>query len=114
VLLGSNEVATAREGVFAPVITVIRAEGEEDALHIANDAEYGLSSAVLTRDMDRGAQFARRVEAGRTHVNDSPVNEKASGIGRFGGRWAVDKFTTHRWLSVQREPRAGSRSEGLP
>jgi aldehyde dehydrogenase (NAD+) len=101
VLLGSNEVATAREEVFGPVITVIRAEGEEDALHIANDTEYGLSSAVLTRDMDRGAQFARRVEAGM-------------GIGRFGGRWAVDKFTTHRWLSVQREPRAGSRSEGLP
>jgi len=49
-----------------------------------------------------------------THVNDSPVNDdantafggvKASGIGRFGGQWAVDEFTTEHWVSVQRTPR---------
>jgi aldehyde dehydrogenase (NAD+) len=114
VLVGSNDVATAREEVFGPVITVIRAGSEEQALAIANDTEYGLSSAVFTSDRDRGTQFARRVEAGMTHVNDSPVNddantafggEKASGLGRFGGQWAVDEFTTWHWISVQREPR---------
>jgi aldehyde dehydrogenase (NAD+) len=45
-----------------------------------------------------------------THVNDSPVNEedntayggeKLSGLGRFGGSWSVDEFTTHHWVSVQ-------------
>jgi aldehyde dehydrogenase (NAD+) len=114
VLLGSNDVATAREEVFGPAITVIRANGEEDALRIANDTEYGLSSAVFTRDAGRGVRFAQRVEAGMTHVNDSPVNddantafggEKASGIGRFGGEWAIEEFTTHHWISVQHEPR---------
>jgi len=59
-------------------------------------------------------RFALRVEAGMTHVNDSPVNddantafggEKASGVGRFGGRWAIDEFTTSHWVTVQREPR---------
>jgi aldehyde dehydrogenase (NAD+) len=114
VLLADNDVATAREEVFGPVITVIRAEDEEDALRIANDTEYGLSSAVFTRDVERGVRFALRVDAGMTHVNDSPVNddsntafggEKASGIGRFGGEWALDEFTTDHWISVQHEPR---------
>ncbi|HVT69646.1 MAG TPA: aldehyde dehydrogenase family protein [Trebonia sp.] len=114
VLLGGNDVATAREEVFGPVITVIPADGEEDALRIANDTEYGLSSAVFTRDLDRGTAFALRVEAGMTHVNDSPVNDdantafggvKASGIGRFGGEWAISEFTAEHWISVQRAPR---------
>lgn len=114
ILLGGNEVTTAREEVFGPVITVIRAEDESDALRIANDTEYGLSSAVFTQDLDRGVSFAMRIEAGMTHVNDSPVNddantafggEKASGIGRFGGKWAIDEFTTDHWISVQRQPR---------
>jgi aldehyde dehydrogenase (NAD+) len=114
VLLGDNDVATAREEVFGPVITVIPAAGEQDALRIANETEYGLSSAVFTKDLDRGTRFALRVEAGMTHVNDSPVNDdantafggvKASGIGRFGGQWAVDEFTTEHWVTVQRTPR---------
>lgn len=114
VLLGENSVATAREEVFGPVITILRASHEDDALRLANDTEYGLSSAVFTRDPERGVRFALRVEAGMTHVNDAPINddsntafggEKASGIGRFGGDWALEEFTTHHWISIQREPR---------
>ena len=114
VLLGDNHCATAREEVFGPVMTVIRAKGEADALRLANDTEYGLSSAVFSRDVGRAVRFARRIDAGMTHVNDSPVNddantafggEKASGIGRFGGKWAIDEFTTEHWVSIQHEPR---------
>lgn len=110
VLLGGNDVATAREEVFGPVITVVTADGEDDALRIANDTAYGLSSAVFTRDLGRGTAFALGVQAGMTHVNDSPVNDdantafggvKASGIGRFGGQWAIGEFTTEHWVSVQ-------------
>jgi aldehyde dehydrogenase (NAD+) len=114
VLIGTNDVATAREEVFGPAITIVAADGEEDALRLANQTEYGLSSAVHTRDHERGVRFALRVEAGMTHVNDSPVNEedntayggeKQSGLGRFGGSWSVDEFTTHHWISVQHEKR---------
>jgi aldehyde dehydrogenase (NAD+) len=114
VLLAGNNVATSREEVFGPVVTIIRARDEADALSIANDTEYGLSSAVFTRDIERGVRFALRVDAGMTHVNDSPVNDdantafggtKASGIGLFGGRWAIDEFTTEHWVSVQHAPR---------
>jgi len=59
-------------------------------------------------------RFALQVDTGMTHVNDSPLNDdantafggtKASGTGRFGGRWAIDEFTTERWVSVQHEAR---------
>jgi len=114
VLVGGNHVATAAEEVFGPAITIIKANGEEDALRLANDTEYGLSSAVHTRDRERGTRFALRLEAGMTHVNDSPVNEedntayggqKQSGLGRFGGTWSLDEFTTQHWVSVQHERR---------
>jgi aldehyde dehydrogenase (NAD+) len=110
VLLADNDVATARQEVFGPVATVIRARDEDDALRIANDTELGLSSAVFCRDVERGVRFALRVEAGMTHVNDQPVNdephnafggEKDSGLGRFGGDWAIEEFTTDHWISVQ-------------
>ncbi|MER7052478.1 aldehyde dehydrogenase family protein [Streptomyces sp. NPDC000351] len=114
VLLGGNDVTTAGEEVFGPVATVIRADDEEDALRLANDTEYGLSSGVYTRDTDRGLRFALRMQAGMTHVNDTTVHddahiafggEKASGLGRFGGDWVVDEFTTHHWVSLQHAPR---------
>lgn len=113
-LLGTNEVATAAEEVFGPVATVVRAKDEEEALRLANDTEYGLASAVYTADTERGVRFAQRVQAGMTHVNDTTINdepntafggEKASGIGRFGGEWAIEEFTTDHWISVQHQPR---------
>lgn len=114
VLLGTNGVATATEEVFGPVATIIKARDEEDALQIANDTTYGLSSAVFTRDLERGVQFAQRVEAGMTHINDTTVHddihvafggEKQSGIGRFGGRWVLEDLTTQHWVSIQHVPR---------
>ncbi|MEV5388338.1 aldehyde dehydrogenase family protein [Streptomyces sp. NPDC052721] len=114
VLLGDNYVTTAAEEVFGPVATLIRAHGEDDALRIANDTRYGLSSGVFTRDVERGLRFAHQVEAGMTHINDTTVHddvhaafggEKASGIGRFGGRWVAEDFTTHHWISIQHRPR---------
>ncbi|WP_037184003.1 aldehyde dehydrogenase family protein [Rhodococcus sp. UNC23MFCrub1.1] len=113
-VLGTNGVATAAEEVFGPVATVIRADGEDDAVRIANDTEYGLSSAVFSRDVERAVRVATRLDAGMTHVNDTTINdepntafggEKNSGIGRFGGEWAIDEFTTDHWISVQHTPR---------
>jgi aldehyde dehydrogenase (NAD+) len=114
VLLATNDVPAAREEVFGPVATIIRADDETDALRIANDTSYGLSSAVFTGDLERGIAFALRVEAGMTHVNDTTVHddihaafggEKQSGLGRFGGDWVLDDFTTQHWVSVQHQRR---------
>ncbi len=113
-LLGTNQVATASEEVFGPVATVIRARDEDDAVAIANDTEYGLSSAVFSRDVDRAVRVATRIDAGMSHVNDTTINdepntafggEKNSGKGRFNGEWAIEEFTTDHWISVQHTPR---------
>lgn len=100
--------------VFGPLVGIIRAKDEADALSIANDSMYGLSSAVFTSDMEKGLRFARGIKAGMTHINDISVNdesnvpfggEKNSGIGRFNGEWVLEEFTTLHWISVQHTPR---------
>jgi aldehyde dehydrogenase (NAD+) len=108
-----NRMTIAREELFGPAVGIIRVRDEEEALAVANDTEYGLSAAVVTRDVERGNEFAKRVEAGMTHVNDSPVNdlpnapfggEKNSGLGRYNGQWIVEEMTTVHWVSVQHAP----------
>jgi aldehyde dehydrogenase (NAD+) len=115
----ANDQPLAHEEIFGPIAPVIRARDEEDALRLANDTSFGLSSSVFTTDVQRGVRFAQRVEAGMTHVNDQPVNdlannpfggEKNSGIGRFGGDWAIEAFTTDHWITVQHAPRPYPRS----
>ncbi|WP_201511556.1 aldehyde dehydrogenase family protein [Psychrobacter alimentarius] len=100
--------------VFGPLVGIIRAKDEEDALSIANDSMYGLSSAVFTTDMQKGVRFARGIRAGMTHINDISVNdesnvpfggEKNSGIGRFNGEWVLEEFTRTHWISMQHKPR---------
>jgi aldehyde dehydrogenase (NAD+) len=110
----TNDMPLARAELFGPIAPVLRARDEEEALHMANDTEYGFASAVFTRDLERGVRFARRLEMGMAHVNDQSVNdvrfnpfggEKNSGIGRFNGAWAVEAFTTDQWVTVQHTPR---------
>jgi aldehyde dehydrogenase (NAD+) len=100
----------AQEEMFGPVAMIVRAHGDDDAVRIANDTRYGLTGAVISRDLERAVAVAKRIDAGMMHVNDSPVNDepntafggqKASGLGRFGGEWAIREFTTDRWISVQ-------------
>jgi aldehyde dehydrogenase (NAD+) len=110
----TNDMELAREELFGPVASVIRATDPDDALRIANDTTYGLAGAVFTRDLDRGAQFAQHMQVGMAHVNDQSIvdlpnspfgGEKNSGIGRFNGTWVIEAFTTDQWVTVQRTPR---------
>ena len=110
----TREMDLSRNEVFGPLVGIIRAKDEEEALSIANDSMYGLSSAVFTKDMAKGLRFARGIRAGMTHINDVSVNdeshlpfggEKNSGIGRFNGEWVLEEFTRTHWVSMQHEPR---------
>jgi acyl-CoA reductase-like NAD-dependent aldehyde dehydrogenase len=82
-----------------------------EAVDGANATSYGLSSGIITRDVERGLGLAQRIEAGIVHVDDQPVGDepqmpfggaKDSGFGRFGGRAVVDEFTELRRISVRR------------
>lgn len=110
----TNDMATACNEVFGPVISIIRAKDEADAIAIANDTEYGLSGSVFTKDLYHGILVGKQMDTGMVHVNDQSINDephvmfggvKASGIGRFNDEWVLEKFTTDRWISVQAERR---------
>lgn len=103
-----------RNEIFGPLVGIVRAKDEDEALELANDTEYGLSSSVFTTDMEKGLRFARGIRAGMTHVNDITVNdesnapfggEKNSGIGRFNGEWVLEEMTRLHWVSYQHQPR---------
>lgn len=109
-----NDSPIARNETFGPIAPLIKVRGDEEALRIANDTEYGLSSAVCGGDEARALRFALGVEAGMTHVNDASVDdspnapfggEKNSGIGRYGGEWILRELTTDHWVTVQHTPR---------
>ncbi|MDH4188592.1 MAG: aldehyde dehydrogenase family protein [Betaproteobacteria bacterium] len=100
-----------QDETFGPVVPVIPFRNDAEAIAIANDTEYGLSSGVITRDEQRGLSIARRLETGMCHINCSSVNDephapfggaKASGMGRHGGRWATETFTETRWITLDR------------
>lgn len=98
VLLARDNVASTREELAGPVITIVRARDERDALRIANETGYGRSSAVFTRDTERGARVALGLNAAMTHVNDAPVNGDATDDP--DGRRAIGDLTAERWVSV--------------
>ena len=84
-----NAMPVAREEIFGPVLCAIPYDGDEDAIRIANDSEYGLSGSVWTNDPKRGIAIARRIRTGTHNVNffmmamTSPFGGfKNSGLGR--------------------------------
>src|SRR4029077_16797100 len=59
----------AREEIFGPVVCILAADGLDDALEIANDSLYGLSSSIYTQDVNRAFVAGRELEPGITYVN---------------------------------------------
>jgi len=99
---------------FGPVAPIIVVNDAEEALAVANNSKYGLSSGIITKDFTRALDIALRLETGMVHIGDQTVNDepqvpfggvKGSGYGRFGGQAALDEFTELRWINIQRTPR---------
>jgi benzaldehyde dehydrogenase (NAD) len=99
--------------VFGPVAPVVRFSTVDEAAKLAADTEYGLSLGILTGDVMRGLDLARRIPTGIVHINDQTVDDApntpfgglfASGTGaRFGGTANLDAFTDTRWVTVRGE-----------
>jgi benzaldehyde dehydrogenase (NAD) len=97
--------------VFGPVAPVLRFDNADEAAKLAADSEYGLSLGILTRDVMRGLDLARRIPTGIVHINEQTVDDEpnapfggvlSSGTGaRFGGSANLEAFTETRWVTVR-------------
>ncbi len=99
-----------REESFGPVKSIIRVDSDDEAVSVANDTEYGLSSAVFSANIQRAMAVAKRIQSGICHINGPTVNDepqmpfggtKDSGYGRFGGLAGIAEFTELRWITIE-------------
>ena len=108
------DMSIAQKEMFGPAVCVMPFDTPEEAVRMANDSAFGLSGAIHTRNVEYGAELAKQIDSGMVHVNDGTINdeplvafggEKASGVGRLNGKWALEEFTTLKWVSVQHKTR---------
>jgi benzaldehyde dehydrogenase (NAD) len=107
----SPQMPAYADEVFGPVAPVLRFGTPDEAAKIAANSEYGLSLGILTRDVMRGLDLARRIPTGIVHINEQTVDDEpnipfggilASGTGaRFGGTANLEAFTETRWVTVR-------------
>jgi acyl-CoA reductase-like NAD-dependent aldehyde dehydrogenase len=100
------------EETFGPTLPVMKVRDAEEALKLANDSPYGLQASVWTKDVAKGEELARRVEAGVVCVNDAQINYvalelpmggwKASGLGSRHGVNGIRKYTKQQTILVTR------------
>jgi acyl-CoA reductase-like NAD-dependent aldehyde dehydrogenase len=107
----SEEMEVAREETFGPIVPISTIRAEDEALALIESGPYGLLTAVFTRDLARGLRFAEAARAGWVNVNESsnyweshlPFGGRAgskSGVGRVGGRYAMESFTELKTVIV--------------
>ena len=104
----TKEMRAYREELFGPVAVVYKVTGDEEALELANDTQYGLGGAVFSKDPERARKIAQRLEVGMSNVN-TPAGEgaevpfggvKRSGFGRELGPLGMDEFVNKRMFYV--------------
>jgi len=103
-----NRMKIAQDEIFGPVACLIPFQDEADAIRIANDIAYGLSSYVWTENIGKAHRVAAAVEAGMCFVNSQNVRDlrqpfggtKASGTGREGGTWSYEVFLEPKNVAV--------------
>ncbi|HMJ71768.1 MAG TPA: aldehyde dehydrogenase family protein [Solirubrobacterales bacterium] len=88
----THEMRIMKEEVFGPVLPIVVVDSEQEAIDLANDSEFGLGASVWTKDRQKGARIARRIESGMVWVNDHSFSHgacqcawggvKDSGVGR--------------------------------
>jgi acyl-CoA reductase-like NAD-dependent aldehyde dehydrogenase len=106
------EMKVVAQEVFAPTAVVISCKSFEDALHAANDTEYGLQASVFTNDIDRVLTAIECLDFGGVIINDTPNyradhmpygGNRQSGLGREGVKFAVEEMTNIQMVVIRRK-----------
>jgi succinate-semialdehyde dehydrogenase/glutarate-semialdehyde dehydrogenase len=110
----THEMRIMRQETFGPVLPVMAFDSDDEAVHLANDSEFGLAASVFTRDKARGERLARRIQAGTVMVNDVVscfgISEaphggvKSSGLGRAHGRFGLEEMVRLKYVDVDLMP----------
>jgi len=107
----TDSMEIAREETFGPVVPITSISSAEEAIELVEASPYGLLTAVFTRDLRRGLDFAERVRAGWVNVNEGtnyweshlPFGGRAgsqSGLGRVGGRFSIERLTELKTIVI--------------
>ncbi|WP_322891852.1 MULTISPECIES: aldehyde dehydrogenase family protein [unclassified Yoonia] len=105
-----ESMTVCRTETFGPVTAIYPIDSYEEGLRRANDSEFGLSSAIFTKDINKALHFAQNIQAGMCHVNGPTVHDEAhvpfggngqSGFGREGTDADMEAMTQLRWVTVQ-------------
>ena len=106
----TENMTVCRTETFGPVTSIYPIDSYEEGLERANDTEYGLSSAIFTKDIDKAFHFARNIGAGMCHINGPTIHDEAhvpfggngeSGVGREGTDADMEAMTELKWVTVQ-------------
>jgi succinate-semialdehyde dehydrogenase/glutarate-semialdehyde dehydrogenase len=98
-----------REEIFGPVAPITTFATDDEALHLANDTEYGLVAYAFTRDLSRALAVAERLDTGMVGINQGVVSNpaapfggvKASGFGREGGTEGIEEYLETKYVGIQ-------------
>jgi acyl-CoA reductase-like NAD-dependent aldehyde dehydrogenase len=102
------------EEVFAPIVSVIPFDNEDEVIRVANDSIYGLQAGVFTKDIDRALRVADQLEMGGVWINEISTYRqdnhpyggvKQSGIGKEGIKYAIEDMTEMKFIGIKLMPK---------
>lgn len=104
------------EEIFGPVAVIIPVENDDEAVRVANDTDYGLVAAIISRSVGRAMSIGERLNVGMLHINDCTVKNEAvnpfGGVGSSGNGTSIggpanwEEFTQWQWMTVKDTPPA--------
>lgn len=106
----TDEMVVCRTETFGPVTSIYPIDSYEEGLEKANDTEFGLSSSIFTKDINKALHFAKNIGAGMCHINGPTVHDEAhvpfggngeSGMGREGTDADLEAMTELKWVTIQ-------------
>jgi acyl-CoA reductase-like NAD-dependent aldehyde dehydrogenase len=118
-----NNMEIAREEIFGPVVSLMKANDIEHAIQMANDTKYGLAATIWSENVSKALGLARKIQAGNVGINTPIIRDirnpfggfKESGIGQLGGQWSFEQFTNVQTLNLPISPydlpRYGTKNE---